>query len=851
MEGEQLTCIEDEFNLFIEELKSEPGLDRLTVEYMNIFNALKASQNRVINQKKKFSDIKEALLIESIGVESVLKMTQSDDAVRKKLLKQIDTVRGAIEKLKERETKNEQKLIFLNQNITAIEEDIKKADMLNKHIGVLDEKAGELDLLKNEIGDLGVTEESINKTRIELQKSFEETDAEKEQMIQREIQLHLQSDDLNSVLKFQEAEKDEIISELEELKIKNENISEEKNLFVVTKKELRDDLRNISQKLLERLKINHTLEKQHEKVLLNLNEYKKKITRDQNSCEEILKQKTINIKQIQEKEIIKNNIDTEIEIYDKEINSTRKKINELQQARQTMHETLEKNRKAVLILENKFDEAIVLRDEDAQKIITLTREINLLRESANKVEHFKKKISQEIQNTIKRKICIFNERIAEETNVQNFNNILVKEKKFNQRVIQEKTVVENQIVSTQETLKARIKSIENIQNKVLLVSAGLNKQKTLLEAVKTESLLYSKQMIDAKGEIMELRRRYKVFLTSVFHLKEELEQKENLIKKQNAHSKEAERNCIFFCKIGEALVKNLSLKQEKYNEINLITNELKNKIEHLNAREAKLKTQLGIFIGERDTLSLQLTKKREFFDLLEEKTKITCSLLFRAEFKQKIKQIQIYELKTHCKNLTNKVKSLFSEITKLPHFYIDIQFLQKELTNSRIKKNYLLEELTTFINIHNWRKISSIDQKSYELSFKCQSLQKRFIKKCEEVKIRKKKLTQIKINIKQLNKKISKNAKGPDGFQCNKIFSLVQQKQSRLEKFDENINTLKCIHDKSIAKNFNVDIQIKEIKKILTTNLLRKKKIFLRNNQKKENILSKHNLKAPAFRLCH
>ena len=180
MEGEELARVEEEFGIFIAELRREPGLDRLTVEYMNIFNALKASQNRVNGQKKKYTELKEALLIESVGVEGVLKMSQSDDLVRRRLLKQIDTIRGAIEKLKEREAKNEQKLLFLTQSITAIEDDIKKAELLSKHIGVLDEKASELDLLSGEVEELLQREEASRAGAAAAQTGVEEVAAERQ-----------------------------------------------------------------------------------------------------------------------------------------------------------------------------------------------------------------------------------------------------------------------------------------------------------------------------------------------------------------------------------------------------------------------------------------------------------------------------------------------------------------------------------------------------------------------------------------------------------------------------------------------------------------------------------------------
>ena len=49
---------------------------------------------------------------------------------------------------------------------------------------------------------------------------------------------------------------------------------------------------------------------------------------------------------------------------------------------------------------------------------------------------------------------------------------------------------------------------------------------------------------------------------------------------------------------------------------------------------------------------------------------------------------------------------------------IDLNILEKEYINERIKANYLQEELKCPTNVHIWRKLESTDKKSFDLIIK-------------------------------------------------------------------------------------------------------------------------------------
>merc|ERR1711972_674985 len=63
----------------------------------------------------------------------------------------------------------------------------------------------------------------------------------------------------------------------------------------------------------------------------------------------------------------------------------------------------------------------------------------------------------------------------------------------------------------------------------------------------------------------------------------------------------------------------------------------------------------------------------------------------------------------------------------------EVYHLQRELLQERTKVKALSEELENPMNVHRWRKLEGSDPAMYELIQKVRTLQKRLIKKTEEV----------------------------------------------------------------------------------------------------------------------
>jgi len=58
---------------------------------------------------------------------------------------------------------------------------------------------------------------------------------------------------------------------------------------------------------------------------------------------------------------------------------------------------------------------------------------------------------------------------------------------------------------------------------------------------------------------------------------------------------------------------------------------------------------------------------------------------------------------------------LKSEIKKIPELFVDLNMIEREYYNEKIKANVLIEELKCPTNVHKWRKLESTDRKFFGL----------------------------------------------------------------------------------------------------------------------------------------
>ena len=117
-----------------------------------------------------------------------------------------------------------------------------------------------------------------------------------------------------------------------------------------------------------------------------------------------------------------------------------------------------------------------------------------------------------------------------------------------------------------EEIKLKDNLIAEFQKKNLETEAKLKQQQTLYETVRHERNVYSKSLTETTAEIHELQRKYKIINHQISQLKEEIEQKEQLVVKEHIKSGKAQKKIQQHNQVCDRNKQEISLKEQRIKE---------------------------------------------------------------------------------------------------------------------------------------------------------------------------------------------------------------------------------------------------------------------------------------------
>ncbi|CAI9735783.1 ciliaflagella58-likeassociated and flagella-associated 58-like [Octopus vulgaris] len=403
--------------------------------------------------------------------------------------------------------------------------------------------------------------------------------------------------------------------------------------------------------------------------------------------------------------------DTKVE-GEKEKEMLKSQINVLEKAIETSKKNSEKEKKDLEALTKNRD----LINKDLRKAISLKEEhVNQVKA----LEQNKKNLEQEISN--------------HKDEAQKQRKLIYQLEKERDRYINEASDLTHKVLQLMEEVKMREMQIFDFKKKIAEAETKLKQQQNLYEAVRSDRNLYSKHLIECQDEITEKKRKLKIMNHQIDQLKEEIQSKETaLVQEQTARARvEKEKSAL---KIELQNMKIKANETEAY--INTQESEkikLKKIIRDADVERCRQKKELDQVISERDILGTQLVRRNDELALLFEKIKIQQSTLSKGEvqYDQRLEDIRV--LKLEIKKLRREKIILEKSVANVNDLRQEVYDTQKELLRERTRCKALEEELENPLNIHRWRKLESSDPTMYKMIQRTHTLQKRLIKKTEEV----------------------------------------------------------------------------------------------------------------------
>jgi len=730
----ELEALDKEFQELLQHLSGDENLEKYRAEYEKLYKAFRISFENEKRLVKQCRELNEMIVNNAASVKAALEMSQEDSNTIKRLRKEIEKAWQFVEKAKDKEERSKKMVQDLKGEISHLNEIVEQGAALS--LGP-----------ENNVHELIKTKDELNKQNEEKMQKISLLEGEKNDIEGEKAQ------DENKVLTFTEGLKRQ--KELcEKLEVENKHKDGKIKAQADQHKSIKGELENKDQEKLAvdteltvRIKERDTLVKKEQELDNKLSDlyqenkiisdsYNKNVSDKMKRLDEYRDKKRgleEAEKKIEEMNNTKEEIKEYIEKIEEEENSLVSALNELQQNAAQLEDEKKLATSTIQVLERELEQLQKKLDEDKQLYQSLRVDNNAIRKKVKDAET--KNVDTE-------------ERLKSKANeITNWKNELDKKRKDYTELQKQKEKIEaekallfarvakakSKVQQLQEDCKLKDNLHAEIERKMNEYREKAKEKEQLYEVVRSDRNLYSKNLIEAQEEVEELKRKFDITTQQINQLKEELEAKDRaVVERKHALEIEKQKKTINEQKVlSQKAEMELLKNSEKEKEV-MITN----LASMLRAGENMIKSLQKSYddaIREKDVFGTELIRRNDELTILCEKIKILQSTLAKGDVQYKEKEI---EIKMHMETISEQ-KALLEELEKkagmVEQLRREIHNLNNSLIQEKMQVQALSEELENPINVHRWRKLEGTDPDTYEMLQKIHALQKRLIKKTEEV----------------------------------------------------------------------------------------------------------------------
>ncbi|NXG03378.1 CFA58 protein, partial [Sakesphorus luctuosus] len=730
LEESAFEALEKDSQEFISLLKRDEALEQFRLEYEKLLAIMKKSRENERHLMGKCRKLSAELVEKSSKVAVLTKLTKDDEETISSLKTELEKSWQMVDTAYEKEQK-------AKETINSLQKEIARLNNLMK------ERAGQ----EYNVEDLLELQEEVTQERDQLLSEVVKLRQSLTQVIeQQEATEKAKNEAEQSVLQLQQDLQLRQNEELREARKKEKMENELTNLVAEMDKK-QAEIQNLQQQIQrnkeEQLKMEHHLKEQK-----NLNE---------KATKELEQLKMKNHKLIQESEqhsamfdeVMRDVNEKTAQLKDREDEATqmRLEISKLNKMRDVIQSKLRaaeeqkvdaENEKSMLKnqisrLEKEVETAKKQAEIDKRATDGLVRERDMLNQNLIKAtnatqkqidlvklhEQSKQNLEAEIQNY--------------KTEAQKQRKIIYQLEKERDSFINETSELKEKVLHHMKDLEVHQIQICDYEKEIQVQVIKLKQQQNLCETLRIERSLYSKNLIEAKDEIADLKIKLKTSTRQVDQLKEELKDKYAELEKAHLdHQKSEEEKESLKTEMTkmtkQALETKMFIENQEAEEKKLLKI-----IAEADAERLKQKKEFDKVLGERHALATQLIRRNDEVALLYEKIKIQQAILNRgeSEYRQRMEDIRILKLEN--KKLRCEKGILGKSAADVEELRFEFHHMQKELLKEQTRCKILEEELQKPLKVHRWRKLEASDPTTYELIQKVQRLQKRLISKTSEV----------------------------------------------------------------------------------------------------------------------
>uniref|UniRef100_A0A8C2CEB9 Cilia and flagella associated protein 58 n=1 Tax=Cyprinus carpio TaxID=7962 RepID=A0A8C2CEB9_CYPCA len=816
METEESTfeALEKDIQEVLNELLGDEKFEKFRVEYEKIAKALQKSHENEKRLMSKCRELNAEIMSNTVKVSTAMKLADEDQTTITSLKMEIDKAWKMVEASHAKELQAKETIQKLKEEITS----------LNK---LIEKGAGVSEGQEYSIGDLLKIKEDLTKQRDKLLSEVvtlrenltkatdaqQEIEAEKNKAMDTIAQLQQDIQVRQNEIHRETRRKEKLEKEVKQLQTDLESKQSDIKSLTQQSQRLQDDQQKLEQQLQEHKIINEKTSKEMEQLQHRNTKLQQDNEQNGNSLEQLSQQNQQRASDLKMKEEEVTQLKQEITKLTKMREGVQRRLRQMEEQKLEVENQRETLKNQITGLDREMETAKKQMDMDKKAIDELVRERDILNKNmikaANETDKQQTivKLHEQSKKTLEQEILKYRDE------AQKKRKIIYQLEKERDRYINEASELTKKVLENIEDIKLKEMQIFEYKKRIAEAETKLKQQQNLYEDVRTERNLFSKNLIEAKDQNAEMKRKVKIVNHMFEQLKDEITTKEVALDKERQEFQRVERE-------RENLKAELQRMRQQAQETNQFIEkqeaekrELLKIIAEADAERIRQKKELDQVRNERDLLGMQLMKRNEALALLYEKIKIQHSIMNKGDiqYNERLEDIRLLKLEIKKqrreKNILNKT---VSNVEDLRH---EVFHMQRELLKERTRCRALEDELGNPLNVHRWRKLEASDPSSFELIQKIHSLQRRLIAKTQEV-VEKELMLQEKEKLYVELKHILARQPGPEAAEKLQVYQrTLREKTKQLKVLTAELN----MHE-SQSEDYKYEIErlaheLQEVKK--------------------------------------
>jgi chromosome segregation ATPase len=299
-------------------------------------------------------------------------------------------------------------------------------------------------------------------------------------------------------------------------------------------------------------------------------------------------------------------------------------------------------------------------------------------------------------------------------------------------------------VKAQEEAKMSEIQLSHTQRLIAAADEDLQQKQTTYEQLRVERNTYNRQLIAAQDANVDFKKRVKTMTQQAQELKAEIRVKETTFAAERFELKKAQGRREKLEREMKRLKEQWDVAEKTMQDHQKELDGLETRIRETDGERERLLAEQLSMMKDRDVLGTQLVRKNDEIALLQEKIKILQETMRKGEIEYNQRQEDAAELRRLIADTRRRNLILQRQCDQTSEFEGKVQVLQKDLMQEQTRVRALSEELEDPNNPHRWRHLYGEDPPPAELLNRIRQLQRRLIKKTEDIINTKKEIADLK-----------------------------------------------------------------------------------------------------------